>query len=353
MKNRGIKRIIKKRIEINNSKKVDKVVPNPDRYSNTKKKKYIGEKIEKKNSNIIKQPKVTNISKVESKPIKKENSNVKEDVKLKKKNITIVNDKKNKKLIKNYFLKDYGRYCRAENVDYDAVIIISSFNRFEYLDYLLNEINFQKTKYSYKIILINDGSTDHRYEILKNKYCNVEYIKNKKNGGKINYWKTFNLLLEKLKLIKFHVAIQIDDDFTICKNFLNNLIDTFFEKKEVDNSYMLFKYHLGLLDKKKIENESFFNPEVRFQDVDGGTLFDRKFLELIDFKIENPEVWQRKHGGSGVWNFFNKKVVDLGVLVYTFNNSLVYHKGFNDSVMHPNVRKKRNYNTINYVDYNK
>ncbi|MFW6242827.1 MAG: hypothetical protein ACOC2W_01575, partial [bacterium] len=113
-----------------------------------------------------------------------------------------------------------------------------------------------------------------------------------------------------------------------------------------DNCNMLCKYHLGILDHNNITND-FFDPTINFQSADGGTLFDPYFFELIDYMIDDMTKFAGD-AGSGVWNYINRKVRELGVKCYVFRESLAYHDGNKNSKMHPSVRKSRKYNTINF-----
>lgn len=259
--------------------------------------------------------------------------------------------KKNNIPYKPYKVKDYGIYEKKESVDYDVVINISSYNRYDKLFRILNHLFNEKTKYSFKLILMNDGSADNRYENLINIFPEIIYLKNKKNNGKCLYWKTINNIWDITKKFNTHATIQIDDDFILCDNFLDKLVDIFFKMKEVNNSIMLLKYHVGVLDNPRINENTFFNSDYRFQGVDGGTLFDIQFLNLIDFKLEDTQNWL-KLGGSGVWNYLNDKIVENGVIVHTLKKSLAFHDGNDDSKMHPQVRNTRKYYTINYIGEN-
>ena len=52
-----------------------------------------------------------------------------------------------------YEVKDYGKYVKQKDVDCDAIMYVPTYNRFEYVDRLLNQIFTQETKYSFKVIL--------------------------------------------------------------------------------------------------------------------------------------------------------------------------------------------------------
>jgi len=254
-----------------------------------------------------------------------------------------------KKIFVEYEIKDYGEYIKSETVDYDAIIIISSYERYDSLKNILTKLYSQETRYSFKTIIVNDGSIDKRYNKLKKEFKNIKYLKNNINGGVKYYWRTINKLLCESKKYETSAIIQMDDDFILCDGFLNNLIDTFFELKKENNSYMLVKYHLGKLDNILIDPETFFNPKLNFQGADGGTLFDQQFMNLIDYSIDDMSD-VAGHSGSHVWHFINKMIIKMGVKCYIFRKSLAFHDGNDDSKMHPAIRSKRKYNTINFID---
>lgn len=68
---------------------------------------------------------------------------------------------------------------------YDLSIIVPVYNVEQYLEQTIQSLLAQK-EYSYEIILVNDGSTDHCLSICEsyqNKYDNKIQIVNKRNGG--------------------------------------------------------------------------------------------------------------------------------------------------------------------------
>ncbi|MFW6243203.1 MAG: glycosyltransferase family 2 protein, partial [bacterium] len=177
-------------------------------------------------------------------------------------------DDNNKKITE---LKN-DKHLRKEDIDYNAIIILPSYNRYNKLIKILEQLYTQKTKYTFLPIVINDGSNDIKYDQIPNKFNNIKYIKNERNYGLKHYWKTFNKLLNEVKQCNADCIIQIDDDFILCDNFIDRLNDLFFSIKENDNNYIAIKYHLGVLGERKKINDNWFDKTKRFQDVDGGTL---------------------------------------------------------------------------------
>ena len=67
---------------------------------------------------------------------------------------------------------------------YDISILVPVYNVEQYLENCINSLVNQKTKYSYEIVFVNDGSTDNSWDILK-KYENFDNITiiNQENKG--------------------------------------------------------------------------------------------------------------------------------------------------------------------------
>lgn len=251
-----------------------------------------------------------------------------------------------------YEIKDYGTYMKPENVDYDVLIYISSFDRYEKLLNILNQLYSQETRYSFKIIVMNDGSTDRRYYYLKNKFSEIIYLKNKVNGGRALYWQTVNTIFEELKKYSSYAVIQIDDDFILAKDFINILMDKFFELKQENNSYMGIRYHIPSFNENEIITDDYFNRIKRFQAFDGGSMFDPEFLKLINYNIKeiNQNIFKQKFQHSHVWTSLNNFIRELGVMVYSTRKSLAYHNGNEDSKMHPELRLTKKIYTKKFND---
>lgn len=266
----------------------------------------------------------------------------------------IINAKKTLKFVidPTYKIKDYGRYKKKRGVDYDVIFYIPTYNRFEKINRLLTQIYTQETKYSFKVILLDDGSTEEGYKTISKKYSGLTCLLNTINGGKANYWLNTNKILKEARKYKTHALIQIDDDFILCSNFLNILMDEFFKIKKKNNQYMAMRYHYGHRDKDFKFSLDFWDWEKRFQSLDGGSLFDTQFMELINYTIDsvNPDVFKNKHVDSRVWYFLNNSIKNLGVLVYTTKQSLALHDGNDESKMHSQSRYNNGIYTKNFID---
>jgi hypothetical protein len=244
--------------------------------------------------------------------------------------------------------KEYGKYLKEIGVDFDFIFCVSSFERYEKIYRILKQLFSQKTKYSFKFILVNDGSKDIRYDDLEYLFPDIFYIKNKVGGGKVNYWKTVNLMWKKASEFKSYGIIQLDDDFILCDEFLNKLLNKFFEIKESSNNYMVFGFHLYNFGKESLIESFWFNENKMV--IDGGMLIDTQFLKLINYKLDKIEKRVTPKTSSYVWVRLRERMIEFGVKIYRFENSLVWHDGNDDSKLHPNVRKIKRVYTKNFID---
>jgi len=251
-----------------------------------------------------------------------------------------------------YPIKNFGKYVPNENVDCDVIIYIASINRFEKVHRLLTQLFTQETKYTFKVILMNDGSDGDDYQTLSESFPELIYLENEVSGGKAKYWQTTNTMWAEANKYKTHALIQIDDDFILCKNFLNIIMDKFFTIKNSNNSYMAIRYHYGHKDSKAVFPPEFWDHTERFQSLDGGCLFDTQFMKLIEYKIPpvDPNIFKGKHADSRVWYTLNKLVKELGILVYTTRKSLALHDGNDVSMMHSQSRYNNGIYTKYFID---
>ena len=107
-------------------------------------------------------------------------------------------------------------------------IIVPIYNVEKYLPRCIESILNQTFK-DFELILVNDGSTDSSYEILKeyeNKYDNFRVI-NQKNGG-LSAAKNAGIKIAKGEYIAF-----LDSDDYLDKNFLETLYNMAVNNKEV------------------------------------------------------------------------------------------------------------------------
>lgn len=124
-------------------------------------------------------------------------------------------------LRKYYEPKETGVFIKAaqQESDLDVSFIIPVYNGEKYLNKCLDSVVNQKTKYSYEIICVNDGSTDRSEEILKEYlvFDNFKYV-TKANGG-ISSAYNYGISLARGRYISF-----LDDDDYVADGFIEIMI---------------------------------------------------------------------------------------------------------------------------------
>lgn len=119
-----------------------------------------------------------------------------------------------------------NNFCRAKeenDENMDLSIIVPVYNAEKLLKKCMDSIVKQKTRYHFEVIVINDGSTDHSLEILK-EYSDIKII-DKENEG-VAVARNMGLDVAKGKYIAF-----IDSDDEIDENYVEKLLFRAYEKK--------------------------------------------------------------------------------------------------------------------------
>lgn len=240
-------------------------------------------------------------------------------------------------------------YNINKNIDYDVIIITGSYNRFEMLYNQLKKFFNQKTRYTFKFIVLNDGSDDPRYDSLKIQFPSIIYLKNTTSNGKKKYWKTITDLLQEAKNYKAHAILQIDDDFDLCESFVDRIMDLFFIKKRENNKILGISYHL--YGEKHINENRWGCDNGSW--ADGGCLYDYVFFEKSGFKInEMPEIRWKTPISSGVWEQVSRSINYIGCLIYKTPVSYVNHEGITwGSMERLNKTKDNKAITYRFIDY--
>ena len=227
-------------------------------------------------------------------------------------------------------------YQKKAFVDYDVVICIPSNDRYKKVKRLITQFYEQPTKYSFKIILLNDGSINKLYDNLVEQFPEVVYLKNEKPNGKVLHWYCYNQMWEHLKNINCHVILQMDDDFILSDNFLDVMVDMFFKLKEENPQWMAITPHLWSFKEEK-DFESWWK---RTDFVDGIALIDDIIIKNMDYGMKPVDADAVSKAGVPVraWTQISEAIVSIGGLIYRTENSLVYHDGNDDSKLHSTVR---------------
>ena len=230
-------------------------------------------------------------------------------------------------------------YNKKKYVDYDVVISIPSYDRYLKVKRLISQFYDQSTMYTFKIVLLNDGSPSKDYDELSKIFPEIIYLKNDKPNGKKLHWYCYNQLWEFLKNIECHAVLQTDDDFIICDNFLNKIVDIFFDQKNKNNNVRGISPHMWSFSKYNVDFEAWWNKN---DFVDGISLLDIEVIKAMNYEMHDITTRDVTQVGApvGAWDQINDMVRKMNGFYYRTSESLAFHDGNDDSKLHGDHRSK-------------
>ena len=165
----------------------------------------------------------------------------------------------------------------SENIDLQ--IVIPCFNVMEYIKECLDSILKQETKYSYKVIVVDDGSTDDTPEIVDSyaKYDCFEIVHQRNKG----FSGARNAGFENIysKYIMF-----LDSDDKLVDGAIQNLLDVAFKQDAdiVEGGYYQFDDN-GIVKAYKHKNENQINSLENLRGYPWGKVIRSKLFQNIKF----------------------------------------------------------------------
>lgn len=228
----------------------------------------------------------------------------------------------------------------------DVVICITSFNRYDNVKSLINQFITQKSEYTYQILLINDGSNDSRYTTFEGYSDNLTYINKSENGGKNGYYKTINMLWSLIPSYDCDYVIQMDDDFILCNNFLDTLINDFKISRENNSKLLAICPHLYSFNKISNYEKTWFDTSS----VDGIAIMVVDVLKNMDFALTSPGDVNKFGASVGIWQQISKSIKELYGISKRTNHSLVYHDNTSGSMLHKEFRNSKMIFTQKFMD---
>jgi glycosyltransferase involved in cell wall biosynthesis len=227
----------------------------------------------------------------------------------------------------------------------DIVICITSYNRFDMAKRLIDQLLTQNTQVKFKIILADDGSSDLRYSEFETYSDKLTYVRKEKNTGKAGYYQTMNLLWAEAKKYDTKFLLQTDDDFVICFNFLDTLMTSYENAKEVYTRLTVLCPHLYSFN-KNISEDKYYRIQ---HSVDGIALIDISVIKSMNYLVPKP-IKDVNHVGMsvGFWQLLDDAGKHNDGQVLRLYKSLVYHDNTNGSVMHGAFRNSKVIFTENF-----
>ena len=148
-------------------------------------------------------------------------------------------------------------------------VFVPNYNKQKYISQALNSILMQKTNFQYKILIIDDASTDNSVETIKRyvkKYPKkIDFIQNEKNI------RCLANLIKGYKLIKTKYFCILDpDDYWINKNKLQKAVD--FLDKHNDFTIYMSNIYVKERNKKLVPYINSKTKDFDFKDLDNAIL---------------------------------------------------------------------------------
>lgn len=211
----------------------------------------------------------------------------------------------------------------------DVLFAVSSYNRPEGVARILDSVRAERSQLSYRVIVLNDGSTTGDYERFRHE-PDVLYLENPCNYGRKRYWESINRLFEAASGFSFRVLVQVDDDFVLCRNFLQEIT------RLSESGDGAVHYHIN-------DNPGDAGRWGLVHWVDGGCAFSYRVMKALNFRAEPvaPCRWMRDpNASSGVWHNISNNLNKLGITVTKPDYSMAVHRGNHDSKMNSALRKE-------------
>lgn len=239
--------------------------------------------------------------------------------------------KEAKKILDNFCHHDtVPAFCQKVNYnpEYDLMIIVPVYNSEKYLNECIQSLVKQNTHYSYKIVLVDDGSTDQSGNILENysqeKKVEIIHEKNRGVAGARNF---------ALKNICAKYILFVDSDDLLADNAIELLMETAIKNKAdiVEGNYIEFSAVKSVQGKEKKETisgypwgkviraEKMFNlcfPEgYQYED----TIIENLLLPSCDVKCAIPNIlYYYRENSSGITATLNGKKESVDTLYMTY-----------------------------------
>ncbi|WP_152088712.1 glycosyltransferase, partial [Limnospira platensis] len=232
-----------------------------------------------------------------------------------------------------------------EHLKTSIKIVIPSFNRHIFLRRLLANIDREADDYDVSVDVFDDGSQDPVVENA-NDYPNLASlaVHRYNNYGKTQYWQLVNHIFKSLSKQNADLFIYMPDDIEICPGFFQKVVSQWYAISDPQKIVL----NLGLDNRTQCWT-GFERVKCRFgetevfktQWVDMLMLFERSFLEALDYRIQPIGLsrWQKNPNlSSGVGAQISQRLHSFGFSLYQVSEYLISH-GDHESMMNPEERK--------------
>lgn len=197
---------------------------------------------------------------------------------------------------------------------YDLTIIIPIYNVEKYVEQCLKSIINQKTKYTFKVILINDGSKDNSRCIVE-KYLNYDFIEiiDQENQG------VYAARNVGLKNISSKYVMFVDSDDYIFNGTIDNLLDAAYQ----NDSYIVEGAYKLMDDNGTLKNNAALQSRNNFSRFDfSGFFWGKVYRSSIFSNICNPNyVFEDTLNQLLIYPLYADKGTFINEVVYAYRNN--------------------------------
>ena len=180
------------------------------------------------------------------------------------------------------YWQDISSSCiNSDNIlcdsEFDLLVIVPIYNVEKYLDDCLKSIIGQQTRYKFKVVAVNDGSTDGSYEILKSYQSLPNFrIINKENGG------VSSARNAALKNIDANYVMFVDSDDILAQGAIERLLSFAYNTNVdiVQGGYDTFGHNVRKTN--YTQKEGFYKPQ-RLYGFAWGKVYKKELWRNIQF----------------------------------------------------------------------
>lgn len=215
-------------------------------------------------------------------------------------------------------------------------VFITAYNRQENLSRLIDKLNYDK------VVVIDDHSSPPLE-------APCEIIRTPQNNGKEGFWKNINLIFDYVRRHDINYFMIIPDDYIPYKNW-KDVLGLFQNIENHDNRAVAMSVtHRRWRNRcwtgfDKIIVKLGDKEYCHTQYIDGDFIANRKFLELLHFKV-NPVTQHKKGRSSGVWKQVSERIHgNNGCNMYSVLDNYYFEMNTEtrkNSMMHDIRRKSR------------
>lgn len=226
-----------------------------------------------------------------------------------------------------------NKFKISDNIDLN--IIIPVYNSEKFLRKCLESLLNQKTKYKYKIICINDGSTDNSLKILNEfstKYKNITVLSQENNG--IAEARNLGLKNVDSKYISF-----VDSDDFVDENFIENLLDSAYKNNaeivrcnyyeyDIENNKIIKK---GKSNEKKLYNKGVGKDIIKYKGYPWGGVF-------------KTELWENIQFPNGYWyeDMIIRMILFRKAKIFSYIDDILYYYCIHNNNISKSIEKTEN-----------